>query len=74
MFDYVRKYSSSAHQVCCEDSPTKGLNMTITSPRTLLFTQGHNCISYCTILFNILTLFKHRVLLVKLPAKSHIAN
>ena len=25
MFDYFRNYSSNAHQVCCEDSPTKGL-------------------------------------------------
>ena len=25
MFNYFRNYSSNAHQVCCEDSPTKGL-------------------------------------------------
>ena len=25
MFDYFRNYSSNAHQVCCEDSPDKGL-------------------------------------------------
>ena len=25
MFDYFRNCSSNAHQVCCEDSPTKGL-------------------------------------------------
>ena len=25
MFDYFRNYSTNAHQVCCEDSPTKGL-------------------------------------------------
>ena len=26
MFDYLRSYSSNAHQVCCEESPTKGLH------------------------------------------------
>ena len=25
MFDYFKNYSNNAHQVCCEDSPTKGL-------------------------------------------------
>ena len=40
MFDYFRNYSSNAHHVCCEESPTKGLYMTIASPMTLTFTQG----------------------------------
>ena len=26
MFDYFGKFSSNAHHVCCEDSPTKGLH------------------------------------------------
>ena len=25
MFEYFTKYSSNAHEICCEDSPTKGL-------------------------------------------------
>ena len=45
MFDYFRNYSSNAHHVYCEDSPTIEVNMPIASPMTLLYTQGHNCVS-----------------------------
>ena len=27
MFDYLRNCSSNAHDVCCEDSPSKGLRL-----------------------------------------------
>ena len=44
MFDYLGNYWNNAHQICCEDSLTKGLLiiMTIASPMTLTFIQGHN--------------------------------
>ena len=32
MFDYFRNYSSNPHQVCCQDSLTEGLYMTIARP------------------------------------------
>ena len=49
MFDYFRNFSSNAHQVCCEDSPTKGkkkknlFSISVWWPCTLL-RPGHNCI------------------------------
>ena len=39
MFHYFRNYSSNTHHVCCEDSPNKGLHMTIASPMTLTVIQ-----------------------------------
>ena len=48
MFDYFKNYSSNAHQVRCEDSPTKGLYMTIANPMILTFIQGDKCIPNLT--------------------------
>ena len=51
MFNYFRKCSSNANQVCCEYSPTKGLWLySFLSPIILTFTQGHNSVSTCTII------------------------
>ena len=44
MFEYFRNRSSNAHEVCCEDSLTKSVYMTIASLMTLTFTQGHICL------------------------------
>ena len=49
MFDYFIIYLSNAanaHQVCCEDSPTKDLYDHFQSDDLDL--QGHNCISNST--------------------------
>ena len=47
MFDYLRNNSSNAHQVRCEDSPTKAkVCMAIACPVTLTFIQGHKFVSW----------------------------
>ena len=52
MFDYFGNYSSNAHQLCGEDSPTKGLYDHY-NPMTLTFIQGHKCVSNVTTFFNL---------------------
>ena len=52
MFDYFRNYSSNANQVCCDDSPTKGLydHLSIQWP---LFSVKVTSASQTWLLFNL---------------------
>ena len=44
MFDYFKNFSSNAHQVCCEESPT----ICVASAKTLTFIRRRNCVSHFT--------------------------
>ena len=48
MFHYFMNYSSNAHQVCYEYSPTTSLYDHCQSDNTLTFIQGHKCVSNVT--------------------------
>ena len=48
MFDYFRNYLSNGHQVCCEDSPTKGPYDHHCQSANLDLIQGHKCVSNLT--------------------------
>ena len=63
MFDYFRNCSSSAHQVYCEDSPTKGLFEHCQSDDLDLHSRSHVHLKLddflaCNILDNILAIIK----------------
>ena len=46
MFDYFRNYSNNAHQVCCEDSPTKGLYDRCQSDDLGLHSRSQTCLLF----------------------------
>ena len=48
MLDYFINYSSNAHHICREDSPTRNV-YDHTCPMALTFNQGHQCVSNVTI-------------------------
>ena len=59
--DYLRNYSSNAHQVCCEDSPIKGLYDYCQSDDIDLHSRSQVCLKLdyfltCNVLDNIYTI------------------
>ena len=59
MFNYFKNYPSNSLHVCCEDSPTDGLHMTIARSMTLTFTQGSQVRLKREYLFNLQYLGRH---------------